>query len=90
MRVVLPDIRYGSGRLVAGRTVLTAAHVVIGAASVWVRDPDKVMYEAMLDPRFIGDADGPRPDLALVEVTAAGMDVPPDGPGRGGSRQSHG
>ena len=71
-----PRYRYGSGCLVAGRTVLTAAHVVIGAVSVRVRDPDKVMYEATLDPRFVGDADGPGPDLALVEISAAGIDVP--------------
>ena len=74
-----PRFRYGSGCLVAGRTVLTAAHVVIGAASVRVRDPDKVVYEATLDPEFIGDADGPGPDLALVEVSAAGIDVAPMG-----------
>ena len=33
-----PRYRYGSGCIVAGRTVLTAAHVVAGAASVQVRD----------------------------------------------------
>src|SRR5262249_33468319 len=71
-----PRYRCGSGCLVAGRTVLTAAHVVTDAASVRVRDPGKVVYEAMLDPRFVGDADGPGPDLALVEVSAAGIDVP--------------
>ena len=74
-----PRYRYGSGCLVAGRTVLTAAHVVTGAVSVAVRDPEKIIYEATLDPKFVGDADGPRPDLALVEISAAGIDVPPMG-----------
>ena len=60
--------RYGSGCIVRGRTVLTAAHVVAGAVSVVVRDPAKREYAATADPRFSGDADGPRPDLALVEV----------------------
>ncbi|GAB3843319.1 trypsin-like peptidase domain-containing protein [Dactylosporangium cerinum] len=60
--------RYGSGRIVAGRTVLTAAHVVAGAAAVWVRDPDKRRYAASVDDRFVGDVDGPGPDLAMLEV----------------------
>ena len=71
-----PRYRYGSGCVVAGRTVLTAAHVVKGAVSVKVRDPNKVSYEAVLDPRFVGDVDGPRPDLALVEHTGPEVDMP--------------
>jgi WD40 repeat protein len=71
-----PRYRYGSGCVVAGRTVLTAAHVVKGAVSVKVRDPGKVLHEAMLDPGFVGDVDGPGPDLALVEITGAWTDVP--------------
>jgi hypothetical protein len=72
-----PRYRCGSGCLVAGRTVLTAAHVVAGAVSVIVRDPDKVAYQAAADPVFTGDADGPGPDLALVEITGGWEDVPP-------------
>ena len=71
-----PRYRYGSGCLVAGRTVLTAAHVVAGAVSVVVRGPDKVAHQAAADPAFIGDADGPGPDLALVEIIGGGVDVP--------------
>jgi hypothetical protein len=71
-----PRYRHGSGCLVADRTVLTAAHVVIGAARVLIRDPDKVVHEATLDLRFVGDVDGPQPDLALVEISDAGADVP--------------
>jgi hypothetical protein len=59
--------RYGSGCIVVGRTVLTAAHVVAGARRVQVRDPQKRMYSATVDPRFVGDANGPGPDLALDE-----------------------
>lgn len=66
--------RYGSGCLVAGRTVLTAAHVVQDAASVEVRDPDKVVYQAAVDPAFVGAAEGP--DLALVELLNPAVDVP--------------
>ncbi len=60
--------RYGSGCIVRGRTVLTAAHVVAGAVSVVARDPDKREYSAAVDPRFVGDAEGPGPDLALLEI----------------------
>ena len=73
-----PRYRCGSGCLVAGRTVLTAAHVVVGAVSVMVRGPDKVGYQGVIDPLFTGDADGPGPDLALVEVIG-GFEVPPIG-----------
>ena len=61
--------RYGSGCIVGGRTVLTAAHVVAGAVTVSVRDPDRHEYLAMVDPRFVGDLDGSGPDLALLEIT---------------------
>jgi WD40 repeat protein len=71
-----PRYRCGSGCLVAGRTVLTAAHVVVGAVGVMVRGPDKVAHLAMTDPLFIGDADGPGPDLALIEVIDGGVAVP--------------
>ena len=71
-----PRYRYGSGCVVTGRTVLTAAHVVKGSVSVTVRDPDKVMHEAALDPGFVGDVNGPGPDLALVEIIGPGIDVP--------------
>ena len=73
--------RYGSGCIVRGRTVLTAAHVVAGAASVMVRDPDKREYTAAVDPRFVGDAGGPGPDLALLEIDdpAFDGDLPPIG-----------
>ena len=71
-----PRYRTGSGCIVAGRTVLTAAHVVEGAVSVKVRPPDKVIHEAALDTGFVGDVDGPGPDLALVELTGSGVDVP--------------
>ena len=53
-----PRYRVGSGCIVAGRTVLTAAHVVTGAVGVQVRDPGKVLHPAVLDPGFVGDADG--------------------------------
>ena len=38
--------RHGSGCIVRGRTVLTAAHVVADAVLVVVRDPDKREYTA--------------------------------------------
>ena len=60
--------RYGSGCIVRGRTVLTAAHVVADAVSVVLRDPAKREYSATVDPRFVGDAEGPGPDLALLEI----------------------
>jgi Trypsin-like peptidase domain/WD domain, G-beta repeat len=71
-----PRYRSGSGCIVAGRTVLTAAHVVEGAVSVKVRSPNKVLREAALDAGFVGDVDGPGPDLALVELTGPGVDLP--------------
>ena len=71
-----PRFRCGSGCLVAGRTVLTAAHIVVGAVSVVVRGPDKITLQAAVDPRFIGDVEGPGPDLALIEVIGGAVGVP--------------
>jgi S1-C subfamily serine protease len=65
--------RYGSGCIVGGRTVLTAAHVVAGAQRVQVRDPHKRLYSATVDPGFVGDVSGPGPDLALVEIVDPGF-----------------
>ena len=72
-----PRYRYGSGCIVLGGTVLTAAHVVAGARDVKVRDPSKVLHPATLDQRFVGDPDGPGPDLALVTLTSPTVDLPP-------------
>jgi hypothetical protein len=58
--------RYGSGCIVRGRTVLTAAHVVSGAKSVQVRDSRKTMYSATMDPQFVGNA-----NCNQVQATAA-------------------
>jgi hypothetical protein len=73
--------RDGSGCIVSGRTVLTAAHVVAGAQSVQVRDPHKRLYSATMDVRFVGDANSPGPDLALVEIVDPGVadGLPPIG-----------
>ena len=60
---------YGSGCIVAGRTVLTSAHVVAGAQQVWLRRVDKTELAASLDPAFVGDPAGiGAPDLALVRI----------------------
>ena len=72
-----PRYRYGSGCIVAGRAVLTAAHVVAGARVVQVRNPNKVLYAATVDQRFVGEEDGPRPDLALVEIDERAVDLDP-------------
>ena len=66
--------RYGSGCLVSGRWVLTAAHVVDGALAVSIVDPAKHEYSADVDPRFLGDVDGPAPDLALLRITDPDFD----------------
>jgi hypothetical protein len=73
--------RFGSGCIVVGRTVLTAAHVVARAQRVQVRDPHKQLYSATMDSRFVGDANGPGPDLALVEINDPGFtdELPPIG-----------
>jgi len=63
-----PRYRYGSGCIVRGRAVLTAAHVVAGAASVVVRDPAKREYTAAVDPQFVSDVHSRGPDLALLEI----------------------
>lgn len=76
---VRPRIRYGSGCRVAGRTVLTGAHVVAGARAVSIRGPDKVKYSADLDPAFVGDPNGPGPDLApdlALLVVIEGPEMP--------------
>src|SRR2546423_4078477 len=72
-----PRFRYGSGCIVFGRTVLTAAHVVVGAVAVRVRGPDKLLHQVAVDPRFIGDTDGSGPDLALVEIADPTIDLAP-------------
>jgi WD40 repeat protein len=74
-----PRYRFGSGCIVAGRTVLTAAHVVKGAVSVMVRGPDKVIRQATTDSSFIGHIDEASPDLALIEITDSAINVPPMG-----------
>ncbi|WP_406375717.1 serine protease [Streptomyces sp. NBC_00647] len=61
-------LRYGSGCVVAGKTVLTAAHVVAGADALRIRDVRKREYPATADAAFIGDPDGPGPDLALLRA----------------------
>jgi WD40 repeat protein len=61
-----PRWRYGSGLLIGGRTVLTAAHVVVGAAGVAIRGPDKRSRLAVHDPAWTGDPD--RLDLALLTI----------------------
>src|SRR5207248_2432212 len=76
---VTPRYRYGSGLIVRGRTVLTAAHVVAGAANVQVRDIDKKRSPASVESRFMGDPAGPGPDLALVEIEDETVDLPPLG-----------
>ena len=71
--------RYGSGCIVRGRTILTVAHLVAGASSVSVRDADKREYPGIVDHEFVGDTQGPRPDLALLTVDdpAFARDLPP-------------
>lgn len=73
--------RYGSGCIVRAGVVLTAAHVVVNAVRVTVRDTDKREYSATVDPRFVGDEDGPGPDLALLQIDdpAFRLDLPPIG-----------
>lgn len=72
-----PRYLFGSGCILVGGTVLTAAHAVAGAQAVWVRGTDKVRHRATVDSRFVGDADGPGPDLALVEISESTTDLPP-------------
>src|SRR6478672_6697844 len=73
---------YGSGFVVAGRTVLTAAHVVHGAVSVEVQDAAKNWrHPATLEADFIGDptSAGGRdraPDLALIRIEPPNANFP--------------
>ena len=69
-----PRRRYGSGLLLSGRWVLTAAHVVQDAVAVQVRGLDKVLLDAVMESALVGHPD--RCDLALLEVPAA-EDLPP-------------
>lgn len=72
-----PRYRYGSGCIVRGRTVITAAHVVAGVGVVMIRTSDLATYTARVDPRFV--AGGPGPDMAMVEIEQAGapgMELP--------------
>lgn len=72
---VTPRLRYGSGLLSGDRTVLTAAHVVRGAAKVTVRRSDKqTLLPAILDAVLIGDPG--RLDLALLEVPGLAKPLP--------------
>jgi len=73
---IKPRYRYGSGCIVNGRTVLTAAHVVTEAVAVRVRTTNKTCYDAMIDRSFVGEATGSRPDLALVEITDSSVNLP--------------
>ncbi|GAA5009379.1 trypsin-like peptidase domain-containing protein [Actinopolymorpha pittospori] len=75
------ETRYGSGCIVAHRTVVTAAHVVAGAHRVWVRGPDKRTLLCLpLDEAFVGDPTSVAgPDLALVEIDDQDLDLPPIG-----------
>ena len=70
-----PRHRYGSGCIVRGRTVLTAAHIIAGARAVQVRRPDKSLRPARVDPRFIGRGAGP--DLALIDIADTTIDLSP-------------
>jgi WD40 repeat protein len=73
---------YGSGCIVNGRTVLTAAHVVAGAVSVHVRGLDKEVLSASIDQAFVGDPGewrgdaAAQPDLALVTIDDERVDFP--------------
>lgn len=58
--------QYGSGCIVRGRTVLTAAHVLAGAQAVQIRRLDKRLRAARVDRKFVGGGIGP--DLALIDI----------------------
>jgi hypothetical protein len=58
-------------RLIGGRYVLTSAHVVVGAAEVVVRRPDKSEMRADLATALIGDPDPRKLDLAILKVPGA-------------------
>jgi tetratricopeptide (TPR) repeat protein len=77
--------RYGSGFLLSGRQVLTAAHVVVGAVSVTVRDTSKASYVAPLEGMLVGDPYQldlailfvpDAPDLPLVEIAQVNRRAP--------------
>ena len=70
-----PRFRYGSGCIVGGRTVLTSAHVVVGARAVWVRSIDKVEWDAQVQWGFVGREDGA--DFALLEIADSMVDLAP-------------
>ena len=69
--------RYGSGFRLGGRLVLTAAHVVAGAApaGIVVRGPDKVPHPARVVDGLAGDPD--TVDLALLELRDEIAELPP-------------
>ena len=69
--------RYGSGFRLGGRLVLTAAHVVAGAAAagITVRGPDKVPHPARVVDALAGDPD--TVDLALLELRDEIAELPP-------------
>ena len=64
--------RYGSGCIVAGRVVLTAAHVVAGAERISIRDSGKVLRPAVLVAESAADG----PDLAVVRIDDESIDLP--------------
>ena len=69
--------RYGSGFRLGGRLILTAAHVVAGAATaaIVVRGPDKVPHPARVVDGMAGDPD--MVDLALLELCDQTAELPP-------------
>jgi hypothetical protein len=74
---MVPRYKYGSGCIVVGATVLTAAHVVTGAMRLEVRDTRKLTWLASADPKFVADYLGGAPDLALLVIDpAAGYALP--------------
>jgi WD40 repeat protein len=80
-----PRWEYGTGCIVAGSTVLTAAHVVADAVAVSVRFVDKSNRPATLNAALVGDGrrwqnDGSvGPDLALLTIADETIDLPPLG-----------
>ena len=69
-----PRRRYGSGLLIGGRQVLTAAHVVDGAEAVVVASTDKRRLTADVSSKLVGDQD--HFDVALLHVRD-GPELPP-------------
>jgi hypothetical protein len=64
-----PRYRYGSGFVVGGRTVLTAAHVLVDALEVELRGSDKRTHPVLFARGWIADPE--RCDLALLELSEA-------------------